>query len=85
MDAVGNPFTGEKGINEKGYSETDNGRIRYMTDPDHDLQRAVFGQYSTPEGREYIKNMGRPGGGPLTESESKKIKEAPVGLQNQLL
>lgn len=70
-------------INEKGYSETDKGGIRYMTDSDHDLQRAIFGQYSTPEGREYIKNMGRPGGGALTESESKKIKEAPVGLQNQ--
>ena len=70
-------------INEKGYSETDKGGIRYMTDPDHDLQRAIFGQYSTPEGREYINNMGRPGGGALTESESMKIKDAPVGLKNQ--
>ena len=68
---------------EQGFSETENGNIRFQTDSDYDLQRAIFGQYSTPEGRDYIKNMGRPGGGALTDSESEKIKEAPVGLQNQ--
>ena len=82
-DAIGNPFTGEKGINEKGYSETDKGRIRYMTNPDYDLQRAIFGQYSTPEGREYIDNMNKPGGGALSESASKKIKNAPINMQQQ--
>lgn len=82
-DAIGNPLTGEKGINEKGYSETDKGRIRYMTNPDYDLQRAIFGQYSTPEGREYIDNMNKPGGGALSEADSKKIKEAPEYLKQQ--
>lgn len=70
-------------VNEQGYSETENGGIRYKADSDYDLQRAVFGQYATPEGREYIDNLGRPGGGALSESESTKIKEAPQALQSQ--
>lgn len=68
---------------EQGYSETDKGGMRFRTDPQNDLQRAVFGQYSTPEGREYIDNMGKPGGGALSESDSQAVKDAPAGLQDQ--
>ena len=68
---------------EKGYSETDKGAVRFQTDPQYDAQRAIFGQYSTPEGREYIDNMGKPGGGALTESDSQAVKDAPAGLQDQ--
>jgi len=68
---------------EQGYSETDKGGMRFRTNPENDLQRGIFGQYSTPEGREYIDNMGKPGGGALSESDSKAVKEAPAGLQDQ--
>lgn len=68
---------------EQGYSETDKGGIRFQTDPQYDLQRNIFGQYSTPEGREYIDNMGKPGGGALSESDSEAVKNAPAGLQDQ--
>lgn len=69
--------------NEQGYSETDNGGIRFMTDPANDTQRLIFGQYSSPEGQDYIKNMGMPGGGALSKDDSTKIKEAPLQLRQQ--
>jgi len=57
--------------------------MRFQTNPESDLQRNIFGQYSTPEGREYIDNMGKPGGGALSESDSQAVKDAPAGLQDQ--
>ena len=69
--------------NASGYAKNASGNVQYQVDHNYDVQRAVFGKYSTPEGREYLDNMGKPGGGALSESESKKIKAAPVNLQQQ--
>lgn len=70
-------------VNAEGVSKTDKGGIRYQADPQYNLQRAVFGQYSTPDGKQYIQNMNKPGGGALSESESQKVQNAPVNLQQQ--
>lgn len=61
-------------INEQGFSETEKGRVRYITDSKNDLQRALTGEYSTPEGRDYINNMGKPGGGSLNGDQSDMVK-----------
>lgn len=71
-------------VNEQGYSETEGGNVRYVADSDNNLQRAIFGQYSTPEGREYIDNMGMPGGGSLrSQVGNEMVKNAPEHLRNQ--
>lgn len=42
----------------RGYSESATGRVRFPTEdtPARNLQRAIFGEYSTPAAREYFKN-----------------------------
>lgn len=72
-----------KGFSETAPNEEGESRIRYQADPANDLQRAIFGQYSTPEGKEYVDNLGRPGGDSLSPSKSAMIKEAPQELQKQ--
>lgn len=70
-------------VSEDGMSTTEAGNVRYLANPDNDLQRSIFGQYSTPEGREYIDNMYKEGGGALRESYSNKVKNAPEGEQQE--
>lgn len=73
------------GASERGYSVTSQGNIRFATDPENDLQRSIFGQWSTPEAREYVRNMNRPGGGALSATASDKVRSAPPGLEDQYL
>lgn len=50
------------GTTLRGYSETPSGNVRFPTEnsPLRNIQRAVFGQYSTPEAREYFDENRRP-------------------------
>lgn len=71
------PFGGQQlkrtiegiGTTLKGYSETPSGDVRFPTDNDplRNIQRAIFGQYSTPEAREYFDKDRRPLGENQTE------------------
>lgn len=70
-------------VNRKGYSETDDGGIRYLANPENNFQRAVFGQYSTEEGQEYIDEINKPGGGALGKRKSEAVKNAPDHLKEQ--
>lgn len=77
------PFGGQQikrtieGVNtsSKGYSETKGDRIRYVTDdnPIRIAQRAVFGQYSTPNARRYFDEVQTP----LGESDSEQLRALP--------
>lgn len=72
-------------INEQGYSETEKGRIRYIADPEQDGKRLLTGEYSTPEGREYIENMGQPGGGSLQADQSDVVKYGTDSKEEQTM
>lgn len=60
---------------EKGYSETKTGRVRFPTEdtPIRNLQRAVFGEYSTPNAREYFDSNTST----LGEKQSEVFKKLP--------
>jgi hypothetical protein len=56
----------------KGYSETKSGDMRFLVPENRKLQTAVFGQYSTPEAREYFDKNRRP----LSDKQSSYVKQA---------
>jgi len=74
------PFGGQQakrtkeglGAVKKGYSETKGGRVRFSIDKTlfNTLKAGVFGQYSTPEAREYFEKELSP----LGESASERVK-----------
>lgn len=59
----------------KGASVTDSGRVRYgiKKNPANLIRTAIFGQYSTPEAREYF----RAGKAPMGENQSKYALKQP--------
>ncbi len=60
------------GATTKGYSENQTGRVRFPTEDTalRNAQRALFGQYSTPEAQRYFKEEGRV----LGEKQSETFK-----------
>jgi hypothetical protein len=60
---------------EKGYSENPSGKIRFIQgdDTDTQLKAALFGQYTTEAGRQWVDN-GTP---TLSDKQSEKIKTLP--------
>lgn len=58
----------------QGYSETSSGRVRYPIEKNvrNAFQSAVFGQYSTPDARQYFKEKRTP----LGDNQSKTFKTA---------
>jgi hypothetical protein len=56
----------------QGYSATKSGDMRYLIPENRKLQTAIFGQYSTPEARNYFESGGRP----LSEKQTSYVKQA---------
>lgn len=54
----------------QGYSSAKSGGARFLVPENRKLQTAVFGQYSTPEAREYFDNNRRP----LSEKQTQVLK-----------
>lgn len=69
--------------NQKGYSENSKGKVQWVNDKDNDLKRMIFGKYSTDEGKEYVKGLKTPEGGPLSKDDSATFKNVPTGLRKQ--
>jgi hypothetical protein len=61
--------------NIKGYSESKTGKVRFpiTNTPARDLQRAIFGQFSSPEAREYFDEKRSP----LGDKQSEVFKNLP--------
>lgn len=68
--------------NASGYAKNAAGNVQYQVDHNYDAQRAIFGKYSTPEGREYIDSLKTQSGGALTPSETKMIEQAPANMKD---
>jgi len=70
------------GAYRQGASTTTSGRVRYPIEqtPLNLAKTAVFGQYSTPEARNYFKNDGQP----LSEKQSEFFKQAPQGERESI-
>jgi len=85
------PFAGQQikrsiegiGATEKGYSESATGKVRFPTEqtPLRNIQRAVFGQYSTPEAREYFDTNTSVLGDKQSETYKKLLKTDPAKAQ----
>lgn len=72
---------------EKGYSETKTGRVRFPTEdtPIRNLQRAVFGEYSTPNAREYFDSNTSTLGEKQSETFKKLPKDKAKSYYNQII
>jgi hypothetical protein len=57
---------------QQGYSSTKSGGARFLVPENRKLQSAIFGQYSTPEAKEYFKEDRRP----LSEKQTEVLKQS---------
>jgi len=69
--------------NDKEYSETKSGRVRFQTDNSNvkNLQRLIFGQYASSDGQEYFDKKRTP----LGDEQSKIFKELPSDQRKEYI
>jgi hypothetical protein len=72
-----NPFSDEFGQKQEVSASIKDGKLRFPIEktPSNMIKGALFGNYATDEGKEYIKNEGRP----FSEQQTEKFKQLPDG------